>query len=75
MSSGLFRTIGAFGRNMIVANTFGSFALLIVFALGGFILARDDVKDWWLWGYWTSPLMYAMNGLMVNEFFGHSWDT
>nr|GEW12215.1 pleiotropic drug resistance protein 1-like [Tanacetum cinerariifolium] len=33
MSSGLFRTIGAFGRNMIVANTFGSFALLIVFAL------------------------------------------
>nr|GFC40963.1 pleiotropic drug resistance protein 1-like [Tanacetum cinerariifolium] len=57
MSSGLFRAIGAFGRNMIVANTFGSFALLVVFALGGFILARDDIKDWWLWGYWTSPII------------------
>ncbi|GJY80400.1 pleiotropic drug resistance protein 1-like protein [Tanacetum coccineum] len=62
-------------KNMIVANTFGSFALLIVFALGGFILARDDIKDWWLWGYWTSPIMYALNGIVVNEFLGHSWDT
>jgi hypothetical protein len=25
---------------MVIANTFGSFALLVVFLLGGFILAR-----------------------------------
>ncbi|KAM0034718.1 putative ABC-type xenobiotic transporter [Helianthus debilis subsp. tardiflorus] len=73
MASSLFRFIGAMGRNMIVANTFGSFALLLVFALGGFILVRDDVKKWWLWGYWSSPLMYAMNGITVNEFLGHQW--
>nr|GEV19098.1 pleiotropic drug resistance protein 1-like [Tanacetum cinerariifolium] len=73
MSSGLFRFIGALGRNMIVANTFGSFALLLVFALGGFVLVRDDVKKWWLWGYWSSPMMYAMNGIVVNEFLGHRW--
>jgi ABC-type multidrug transport system ATPase subunit len=36
----LFRTIGALGRSMVIANTFGSFALLVVFLLGGFILAR-----------------------------------
>ncbi|KAJ0680199.1 putative ABC transporter, AAA+ ATPase domain, ABC-2 type transporter, ABC-transporter [Helianthus annuus] len=75
MSSALFRFIGAMGRNMIVANTFGSFALLLVFALGGFVLSRDDVKGWWLWGYWSSPMMYAMNGIAVNEFLGHSWRT
>ncbi|KAI3684270.1 hypothetical protein L6452_33491 [Arctium lappa] len=74
MSSALFRFIGALGRNMIVANTFGSFSLLLVFALGGFILIREDVKKWWLWGYWASPMMYAMNGIVVNEFLGHSWD-
>ncbi|CAL5444031.1 unnamed protein product [Camellia sinensis] len=51
MASGLFRFIGAVGRNMIVANTFGSFALLMFFTLGGFILSRDDVKKWWIWGY------------------------
>ncbi|CAI9267482.1 unnamed protein product [Lactuca saligna] len=73
MSSGLFRFIGALGRNMIVANTFGSFALLLVFALGGFVLVREDVKKWWLWGYWSSPMMYAMNGIAVNEFLGNQW--
>ncbi|XP_076952055.1 pleiotropic drug resistance protein 1-like isoform X2 [Bidens hawaiensis] len=73
MSSGLFRFIGAMGRNMIVAYTFGAFALLLVFALSGFVLSRDDVKGWWLWGYWLSPMMYATNGLAVNEFLGHSW--
>ncbi|KAL3630027.1 transcription factor [Castilleja foliolosa] len=69
----LFRFIGAAGRNMIVANTFGLFALLLLFALGGFVLSREDVKGWWLWGYWASPLMYAQNAILVNEFTGHSW--
>ena len=40
MSSGLFRFIGAMGRNMIIAKTFGSFAIHLVFVLGGFILSR-----------------------------------
>ncbi|KAI3737603.1 hypothetical protein L2E82_27611 [Cichorium intybus] len=75
MSSGLFRFIGAFGRNMIVANTFGSFSLIVIIALGGFVLVREDVKKWWLWGYWSSPMMYAMNGIVVNEFLGHQWKT
>lgn len=74
MASGLFRFIGGLGRDMIVANTFGSFALLILVALGGFVLARENVKKWWIWGYWTSPLMYTTNALVVNEMRGHQWD-
>ncbi|KAL7162378.1 hypothetical protein ACSBR2_042793 [Camellia fascicularis] len=73
MASALFRFIGAAGRNMIVANTFGSFALLMLFALGGFILSRENVKKWWIWGYWMSPLMYGQNAILVNEFLGNSW--
>ncbi|WOL15051.1 hypothetical protein Cni_G23832 [Canna indica] len=73
MASGLFRLIGAVGRNMVVANTFGSFALVILIALGGFILSREQVKKWWIWGYWMSPLMYIQNAISVNEFLGHSW--
>ncbi|CAA6666311.1 unnamed protein product [Spirodela intermedia] len=74
MSLSLFRIMASLGRNMIVANTFGSFALLIVMILGGFILSRESIPDWWIWGYWISPLMYAQNAASVNEFFGHSWD-
>ncbi|CAL5359016.1 unnamed protein product [Camellia sinensis] len=73
MASGLFRLIGALGRNMIVANTFGSFALLGVLVLGGFILSRENIKKWWIWGYWASPLMYVQNSIAVNEFLGSSW--
>ncbi|KAJ0744241.1 putative ABC-type sulfate transporter [Helianthus annuus] len=73
MSSGLFRFIGATGRNMIVANTVGSFAILLIFTLGGFVLNQYDVKKWWLWAYWASPMMYSMNGIVVNEYLGHKF--
>ena len=33
----------------------------------------DDIKNWWIWGYWISPLMYGQNALMVNEFLSNSW--
>lgn len=101
MASALFRLMAALGRNMILAFTFGGFALLVLFALGGFVLARgmilkfiletnyfiythrlmllllygmtDDVAKWWLWGYYSSPMMYGMNAIAVNEFLGHQW--
>ncbi|OVA12179.1 ABC transporter-like [Macleaya cordata] len=74
MSISLFRLMASLGRNMIIANTFGSFAMLVVMALGGFILSKDSIPSWWIWGYWFSPLMYAQNAASVNEFLGHSWD-
>jgi hypothetical protein len=42
MASALFRFIAALGRDMTVANTFGSFGLLLVIVLGGFILSRGN---------------------------------
>ncbi|KAJ4958314.1 hypothetical protein NE237_025425 [Protea cynaroides] len=74
MASGLFRFVGTLGRNMIIANTIGSFANLIFLALGGYILSRENIKIWWKWGYWCSPLMYGQNALVVNEFLGKSWN-
>ncbi|CAI9094458.1 OLC1v1030203C1 [Oldenlandia corymbosa var. corymbosa] len=74
MASGLFRFMGSVGRNMIVANTFGSFSLLVVLVLGGFVLSHDNIKKWWIWGYWISPMMYGQNAIAVNEFLGNSWN-
>ncbi|KAK7349162.1 hypothetical protein VNO77_06307 [Canavalia gladiata] len=71
MASGLFRVIAAIARNMIVANTFSSIGLLVLFTLGGFILSKKDIKSWWIWGYWISPIMYGQNAIMVNEFLGN----
>ncbi|KAH6758771.1 pleiotropic drug resistance 12 [Perilla frutescens var. frutescens] len=71
--SSLFRLLGAIGRNMIIAFLYGYFMLLLVFALSGFVLPRDTINKWWIWGYYISPMMYAENAIMVNEFTGHSW--
>ncbi|KAK4274401.1 hypothetical protein QN277_017626 [Acacia crassicarpa] len=73
MASALFRLMAALGRDVIVANTVGSFALLIVMVLGGFVISRDNIHKWLLCGYWSSPLMYGQNAIAVNEFLGHSW--
>ncbi|KAK9232141.1 hypothetical protein WN943_022384 [Citrus x changshan-huyou] len=73
MASALFRLIAATGRSMVVANTFGTFALLVLFALGGFVLSREDIKKWWKWAYWCSPMSYAQNAIVANEFLGYSW--
>ena len=40
MAASLFRFVGGAARNMIVANVFGSFMLLIFMVLGGYILVR-----------------------------------
>ncbi|KAH7657266.1 Monosaccharide-transporting ATPase protein [Dioscorea alata] len=74
MASGLFRLLAAVGREMVVADTFCSFAQLVLLVLGGFLISREKIKKWWIWGYWASPLMYAQNAVAVNEFLGHSWD-
>ncbi|CAM6099489.1 unnamed protein product [Calypogeia fissa] len=74
MSAALFRMMAGLCRSMIVANTGGTFSLLVIFVLGGFLIPRKQVKPWWIWGYWISPLSYAFNGINVNEFLAPQWD-
>lgn len=30
--------------------------------LGGFVLAKPDIKIWWNWAYYVSPITYAQVG-------------
>ncbi|XP_062082924.1 pleiotropic drug resistance protein 2-like [Humulus lupulus] len=73
MALSLFRFIAALGRTDVVANTIGSFTLLLVFVLGGYIVAKDDIKPWMIWGYYVSPMMYGQNAIAINEFLDDRW--
>ncbi|KAG8091552.1 hypothetical protein GUJ93_ZPchr0012g20034 [Zizania palustris] len=73
MALGLFRMMGAIARDMTIANTFGSSALLAILLLGGFIVPKEFIKPWWDWAYWISPLMYAQRAVSVNEFTASRW--
>ncbi|KAI3520362.1 hypothetical protein L1887_09744 [Cichorium endivia] len=75
MALSLFRFIAALGRTQVVANALGSFSLLLVFVLGGFIVAKDDIKPWMIWGYYISPIMYGQNAIVINEFLDDRWST
>ncbi|XP_012066453.1 ABC transporter G family member 34 [Jatropha curcas] len=73
MALSLFRFIAALGRTQVVANTLGTFTLLLVFVLGGFIVAKNDIAPWMLWGYYASPMMYGQNAVVMNEFLDQRW--
>ncbi|KAG9158611.1 hypothetical protein Leryth_019216 [Lithospermum erythrorhizon] len=75
MALSLFRTIGAIGRTEVVAYTLGTFTLLMVFVLGGFIISKDDIAPWVIWGFYISPMMYGQNALAINEFLDERWST
>ncbi|KAE9619280.1 putative iron-chelate-transporting ATPase [Lupinus albus] len=73
MSLSLFRFLAALGRTMVVANTLGTFVLLLVFVLGGFIISKDNIATWMIWGYYASPMMYGQNAIAINEFLDERW--
>lgn len=72
-AGGLFRVVAGLCRNVVITNTAGSLVLLIMFVLGGFILPRDAIPKWLLWGYWCSPLTYAYIALAANEMHSPRW--
>ncbi|XP_078447765.1 pleiotropic drug resistance protein 2-like [Wolffia australiana] len=75
LALGLFRLIGTAGRSFVAANSFGTFCLVVVFILSGFVISKDDLGEWWIWGYWTSPMMYAQNAVAIAEFLDPRWST
>ncbi|CAI0410743.1 unnamed protein product [Linum tenue] len=73
MAQGLFRSIAAVARSVVIAPVIGMFTLLVVFVLGGFIIAKDDIQPWLIWGYYISPMMYGQNAIVINEFLHERW--
>ena len=70
---GLFRLIAGLCRTMNIANTGGTLVLLLVFFLGGFLIPKTKIPDWWEWGYWLSPLSYGLRAFAINEFLAPRW--
>ncbi|XP_010528954.1 PREDICTED: ABC transporter G family member 29-like [Tarenaya hassleriana] len=73
MAGSLFKFIAGACRTMIIANTGGFLALLLIFLLGGFILPRGDIPKGWRWAYWISPISYCYNAITVNEMDAPRW--
>lgn len=73
VAAGLFRLIAGVCKTMNIANTGGSVVLLLIFLLGGFILPKSQIPNWWEWAYWLSPLSYIFKAITINEFLDPRW--
>ncbi|KAG2591321.1 ABC transporter G family member 38-like [Panicum virgatum] len=73
MAAGLFRLVSGMCRTVVITNTAGSLAVLFMFVLGGFILPKDAISKWLIWGYYCSPLTYAYIALAANEMHSPRW--
>ncbi|XP_044473463.1 ABC transporter G family member 34-like isoform X2 [Mangifera indica] len=73
MALSLFRFIAALGRTEVLSKLLGTFTLLMVFLLGGFIISKNDLEPWMKWAYYMSPMMYGQNALVMNEFLDKRW--
>ncbi|XP_056693043.1 pleiotropic drug resistance protein 1 isoform X2 [Spinacia oleracea] len=74
MSYTLFRCIGAVTRDNSIASVVANLAVMWLVIFSGFVLAKEAMRKWLLWGYWTSPLLYVFNAIASTEFLGHSWE-
>lgn len=61
LSSGMLRFMAALGRNVIVANTFGSLAFLVIVVLGGYVITKGETFSFfWCCLLKCSYLVYNM---------------
>ncbi|KAI4334274.1 hypothetical protein L6164_018984 [Bauhinia variegata] len=75
MALSLFRFIAGVSKTQVIANSIGFLVLMIVFVLGGYIVSKDDIQSWLIWGYYISPMMYGQNAIAINEFLDDRWST
>nr|XP_043614573.1 ABC transporter G family member 35-like [Erigeron canadensis] len=73
VAGGLFRLIAGLCRTMNIGNAGGILALLLVFLLGGFILPKAQIPNWWEWATWLSPVSYGFKAITINEFYAPRW--
>ncbi|KAM0932601.1 putative ABC-type sulfate transporter [Dioscorea sansibarensis] len=72
-ANSMFRVIGAVSGDPVIGTKFAGLIVVAIMATGGVLLPRGQVKKWWKWLYWSSPIMYAQQAITTNEFLGRSW--
>uniref|UniRef100_A0A2N9GFX5 ABC transporter domain-containing protein n=1 Tax=Fagus sylvatica TaxID=28930 RepID=A0A2N9GFX5_FAGSY len=72
-SLSMFRFLASVFQTDHASLTAGSFAILLLFLFGGFLITQPSMPVWLKWGFWVSPLTYGEIGLTLNEFLALRW--
>eukprot|EP00656_Telonema_subtile_P018092 TRINITY_DN1974_c0_g1_i2.p1 TRINITY_DN1974_c0_g1~~TRINITY_DN1974_c0_g1_i2.p1 ORF type:complete len:1530 (+),score=346.04 TRINITY_DN1974_c0_g1_i2:54-4643(+) len=68
------RMIASGAPNAPTAQALAPVLGIVFMSFSGYLLAKDDIPDWYIWIFWISPLRYAFEGLMINELKGLTYN-
>lgn len=64
----LYRMIGAAFPTFDAATKVSGLATSAFFLYMGYMIAKPEIKDWFVWIFWINPMSYAYEALLGNEF-------
>ena len=62
--------IGVVSPNLTLANALLGIVLSTFSLLSGFVLTKNQIPDWWIWGYYVNFLTYPLEAAVGNELSG-----
>ena len=67
MSMILVQSIAIFSPNEPLASLIGGAVITLLNTLTGFLVIKDQIPDYWIWGYYGSVIRYPIEGLSVSQ--------
>ncbi|RLN60620.1 hypothetical protein BBJ29_008702 [Phytophthora kernoviae] len=69
-----FSFLAAISPNANVAAPLGITSLLIFIIFAGFIVTKDNIPDFLIWGHWISPMSWSLKALAINQYRSSTFD-
>ena len=57
-----------------MGNGLFSITNLINSFVNGYVLLKDDIPNYWIWGYWIAFQHYTLEGLILNDLVGEEFE-
>jgi ABC-type multidrug transport system ATPase subunit/ABC-type multidrug transport system permease subunit len=54
--------------NLTIAQPIMIVSIVFFVLFGGFLIAKDDIADYFIWVYWINPLSWCIQALSINEY-------
>ncbi|OWZ19517.1 Pleiotropic drug resistance protein transporter [Phytophthora megakarya] len=70
----LFSFLAAISPNANVAAPLGIVSLLVFILFAGFIVTKNNIPDFLIWGHWISPMSWGLRALAINEYRASTFD-
>eukprot|EP00939_MAST-03C_sp_MAST-3C-sp1_P004434 g4434.t1 len=70
----LFKFFAASMPDATSAQGLASCAVLILILMSGYIIQQHEIKGYFIWLYYLSPLQWGYSALMINEFESGGYD-